>query len=384
MNFSGSITETNGMTTTRLIERIVEMDRPGRLELKDDPSGRKASIIIRRGMVEDVTFNDQHGDPALAAIGASMPWDFEFHADDAGEVGWSSSIRPRAPRARARAVIRPATPAAGGESPSQPELPTTQPAQPEPEAQPAAAAVPAPAPAPPSVITTPVPTMIRRAVPEDAVFQDWVASGAGHCLHFAWTGQNFLGSDIHADDHAYFREDYAYLRSLAARITYSLGAESPNIVAIAENDRATGYRIVSEGFLGALSGAGSTVDLVIGFGESAPGKAPGTRDLVDLLFAAPEITGMVVHTASHLIHSRMPDGLPEEKASVAASALGQFFQTYQAADRRVNEVFIQTGALGILCVASPRSDKYLTIFLRGRSTAGNIIHAARTWLENQA
>jgi hypothetical protein len=56
MNFSGTIDETNGMTTPRLIKRIIHTDTPGELRLHKDASGRKATVAIRHGMAEEVSF----------------------------------------------------------------------------------------------------------------------------------------------------------------------------------------------------------------------------------------------------------------------------------------------------------------------------------------
>ncbi len=390
MNFSGSITEANGMTTTRLIERIVEMDRPGRIELKDEPSGRKASIVIRRGMIEDVSFNDQHGDPALTAIGQSCPWDFEFIADSGeSDIGWSSSIKPRAPKARARAVVRPApladTGAAAQTSPAVTAVAAVA-AESKKDTNPSIE-VPATAPRAPSMKTTAIPTMVRLdPIKHEAIFKRWTEDSEEHRLQFGWTGRKFLGSAIHEDDHAYFRDDFSYLRGMAGKLTQTLSMEAPSIFAISEEERSTGYRVEGEGFLGVLSGEGSGVDQVILFGDGLTSKPPGTRDLLDLFFAAPEIVGMLYHRAESLIHSRMPTTMGEEKAPALALALASFYRSYAAAERNLYEVFIQSGPHGILSISNMETGddaSYLTIILNGRGSAGQIIPHAREWLTSQ-
>src|SRR5688572_3502862 len=106
MNFSGTIDESSGMTMTRLIERIVHTDTPGELRLRDETSGRQATVAIRRGMVQDVSFGELSGDPALTAISQVTPWTFEFVGDEAGAVPSHPSMVSRRPKARA--VARPA------------------------------------------------------------------------------------------------------------------------------------------------------------------------------------------------------------------------------------------------------------------------------------
>ena len=218
MNFSGTIDEGGGMTMTRLIERIVHTDTPGELRLHDYASGRRATIAIRRGMVEDVQFGGLTGDSALTAISQVKPWTFEFFSDEAGAVPTHPGIVSRKPKARA--VIRPAV------------LP-----------------VPPPDPAPAL-------TELHRA---------WIATpDSAHCIRFGAAGGEFAG-DVHPDDHDYFHSDFAFLRATAANIARSLDWPAPQIFAISEAERATGYTIIDGGFLGTMGGAGTGVSHVTGF-----------------------------------------------------------------------------------------------------------------------
>jgi hypothetical protein len=264
MNFSGTITEANGMTMTRLIERIVAMDRPGKILLHDDASGRKASIVINRGMIEDVEFDGKTGDPALSAIGQTRPWTFEFVTADGEKAESTSSIRPRPIMARARTVVKTA-PMVAPQAFQEPS-PTSPPKT-----------------APVKVITTLVPVLAdatekRIALtqsqgpipqPRRGGYETWIEEGTDHCVRFASIGESFLGEAIHVDDHDYFRDDFRFLFSMASRIGQSLGEGAPETIAIAEDDRATGYCPVDQGFLGAMSGAGGGVDLVNVFPTAA-------------------------------------------------------------------------------------------------------------------
>lgn len=222
MNFSGTLSESSGMTVTRLIERIVHTDTPGELHLHDDASGRGATIAIRRGMVQEVQFGELSGDAALTAISQATPWTFEFVADEAGAVPAHPGIVSTKPRARP--VLR--------TSPVRTTVPSR-------------AATP-PSPFPPSHLE-----WLTAAAPE-------------YALRFGAAGTDFRG-EIHEDDHDYFRRDFEFLRATAAGIARSLGLEIPRSFAIAEADRATGYTATDGGFLGIMGGAGTGVAHVIDF-----------------------------------------------------------------------------------------------------------------------
>ena len=216
MNFSGALNESSGMTVTRLIERIVHTDTPGELRLHDDASGRRATIAIRRSMVQEVQFGALSGDTALTAISQTTPWSFEFVADEAGAVPAHPGIVSTKPRAR------------------------------------------------PVVRTTPVTAVVSPAsFPPPHL--DWLTAPAPeYALRFGANGADFRG-EIHEDDRDYFRSDFEFLRATAASIARSLGAEIPRVFAIAEADRATGYTATDAGFLGIMGGAGTGVAHVIDF-----------------------------------------------------------------------------------------------------------------------
>jgi hypothetical protein len=244
MSFAGTITESNGMTMTRLIERIVHTDTPGELRLHDGVSGRHASVAIRRGMVEEVNFGELTGDPALTAISQTMPWTFEFVADEAG-------ARPSHPsmisRSRTRTVLKKAPRAAAA-----------------PHMAMAAEPVPAPPPvlAPEPVFTPPAPTLTE-------IHLRWLAEPkASHCIRFGTAGAEFAG-EIHPDDIDYFRGDFEYLRATAAAIAHSVGWGPPTVIAISEPERSTGYGVIEGGFLGIMGGAGTGAEHVIDFPEEA-------------------------------------------------------------------------------------------------------------------
>lgn len=227
MNFSGTI-EGGGMTMTRLIERIVHSDTPGELRLRDEASGRSATVAIRRGAVTEVAFGDLAGDAALTAITQVMPWTFEFVADEAGAMPSHPGIVARKPKARA--VIR----------------------------------------------TAPVPVAETEAVRPAYIQPDldlflspshraWIAApDSAHCIRFAAADREFAG-EVLAEDHDYFRSDFAFLRSTAENIARTLGWPAPAVFAIAEADRSTGYEVSGSGFLGAMGGAGTGVAHVIDF-----------------------------------------------------------------------------------------------------------------------
>jgi hypothetical protein len=233
MNFSGTLDESNGMTITRLIERIVHTDTPGELRLRDEAGERKAMVAIRRGMVEEVSYNDLTGDPALTAISQACPWTFEFVADEAGAQPAHPQMISRRPKARA--VVR-----VGGPKPVTGPVPVAEPEEP-------AAAAPGLA----------------------AAHRQWIASpDSHHTIRFGLAGEEVAG-EVHEDDHDYFRSDYEFLVSMARGIGRALGEEdAPRLVAIAEPERATGYCAVEGGFLGIIGGAGAGVDYVIEFPES--------------------------------------------------------------------------------------------------------------------
>lgn len=244
MSFSGTIDETNGMTMTRLIERIVHTDTPGELRLHDAASGRRATVAIRRGMVEEVEFGELAGDSALTAISQAMPWTFEFVGDEAGAVPAHPSMVSRRPRGRA--VVRAA-----------PKIPLS-------EELPLGFDLPEPLAA--AISTPPVEEVPRLSEAHRA----WVAShGSEYCIRFGMAGAEFAG-EVHEDDHDYFRSDYDFLKSTAASIARSLGVNAPQVIAIAEAERATGYCAVTGGFLGVIGGAGTGVGHVIDFPDSPP------------------------------------------------------------------------------------------------------------------
>ncbi len=244
MSFSGTITESNGMTMTRLIERIVHTDTPGELRLHDEASGRRATVAIRRGMVEEVSFGDLKGDPALTAVSQVMPWTFEFVADEAGAKPTHPSMVSRGPRART--VVK---------------------AAPKPAVVEEAAPVDTSAPAPEIAIPVePEPAVVPAPVLTDA-HRQWLAdAGSAYCIRFGTAGEDFAG-EIHEDDRDYFRSDYEFLRATAAAIARSIGWEVPGVVAISEPERSTGYCAIAGGFLGIIGGAGTGVEHVIGFPE---------------------------------------------------------------------------------------------------------------------
>ena len=300
MNFSGTIDETNGMTMTRLIERIVHTDTPGELRLHDEASGRKATVAIRRGMVEEVAFGDLTGDPALTAISQVMPWTFEFVGDEAGAVPSHPSMVSRRPRSRA--VVRAPKPAAAAEPETTPDKPAGA-AETVTTDKPTVAEEPAVADEPPMAdkaaadgepdrtadaqVTAAAgesPVSEEPAVPEEpptgeapaagislsASHREWIASPASdHCIHFGTCGGEFAGG-VHEDDHDYFRSDFGFLASIAAGIARSLDLEPPVVMAIAEPERATGYCRLDGGFLGVVGGAGTGVTHVIDFPPATP------------------------------------------------------------------------------------------------------------------
>lgn len=220
MNFSGTIDETNGMTMTRLIERIVHTDTPGELRLHDDASGRKATVAIRRGMVEEVSFGEIQGDPALTAISQVMPWTFEFVADEAGAVPSHPSMISRRPKARA--VVKASGPAA----PQSPIPPTT---------------------------------------PPSSNYTTWLAEAPGdYCIHFARLSGSFSGA-VMEDDYAYLNSDFEFMKVMATRIAQTLGWGAPDVFAVSEAERSSSYAPVPEGFLGVIGGAGTGIEHVIHF-----------------------------------------------------------------------------------------------------------------------
>lgn len=245
MNFSGTIDETSGMTMTRLIERIVHSDTPGELRLHDEASGRRASIAIRRGMVQEVNFGGMTGNPALTAISQVMPWTFEFAGDEPGAVPAHPAMVSRRPRARtvARSAPRP-------DSPEQPL--DFSASDPSPAANEAISQVPQE----PAISAS-------NHIPEE--LRAWITEpGSPHCIRFGSIGEEFAG-EVDPDDYEYFRGDYQFLRVTAAGIARSLGCPEPHIMAIAEPERATGYATVPGGFLGIIGGAGAGVNLVTDF-----------------------------------------------------------------------------------------------------------------------
>jgi len=226
MNFSGTLDESGGMTVTRLIERIVHTDTPGTLRLHDAASGRRASVVIRRGTVEDVHYGELSGDPALTALSQVLPWTFEFVADETGAVPAHPGIVSRRPRARAVLKTAPVV------VPAEPSDITGQPEQP--------------------------------GSLSEARLAWLAAEDSAHCLRFGAAGAQFSGP-VDPDDHGYFRSDCDYLRATAAGIARSLGLEAPRVFAIAEAERATGYCDIPGGFLGIMAGAGAGVAHVISF-----------------------------------------------------------------------------------------------------------------------
>ncbi len=244
MNFSGTIDEGSGMTMTRLIERIVHTDTPGELRLHNEATGRRATVAIRRGMVQEVAFGELSGDPALTAISQVMPWTFEFVSDEAGAVPSHPGIVPRKPKARA--VIRPA-PVAGteGRRDGGNEGMSTG------------------AVAPVLSIPPSLPPAVPLSLSES--HRAWItAPASAHCIRFGTAGDEFSG-EVHEDDHDYFRSDFGFLRSTAGGIARSLGWAAPTVFAIAEAARATGYAVLDGGFLGAVGGAGTGVSHVSDF-----------------------------------------------------------------------------------------------------------------------
>ncbi len=216
MNFSGTIDAGGGMTLTRLIERIVHTDTPGELRLRDEAGTRSATVAIRRGMVQEVTFGELTGDPALTAVSQVMPWTFEFVGDEAGALPSHPGIISRSPKTRA--VIRTA---------------------------------PVLLPAPAAGLSE-----SRRA---------WIAApDSAYSIRFGTDGEEFAG-DVDPDDHDYFRSDCAFLRSTAAGIARSLDWPAPLLFAIAEAERATGYAVIEGGFLGIIGGQGTGVAHVTDF-----------------------------------------------------------------------------------------------------------------------
>jgi hypothetical protein len=247
MSFSGTITESNGMTMTRLIERIVHTDTPGELRLLDESSGRRAVVAIRRGMVQEVAFGELKGDPALTAISQAMPWTFEFVADEAGAMPSHPSMISRRPKGRA--VLKKSTPPRV-EEPA--EEPVPSPLDSEPAAEPEA-------PPDPAAPWTPGLTPAHRQWLTDTGY-------AHYCIRFGTAGQEFAGA-IQAEDYDYFRSDFGFLSATAAAIAQSLGWGSPSVIAISEAERSTGYQVIEGGFLGIMAGAGGGVRHVIDFPE---------------------------------------------------------------------------------------------------------------------
>jgi len=267
MNFSGTIDEGSGMTMTRLIERFVHTDTPGELRLHDDASGRQATVAIRRGMVAEVSFGDLAGDAALTAISQSMPWTFEFISDEAGAVPAHPGIVSRKPKARA--VIRTAVvPAAETEGVSDGEMERQRDGETERATEPAASPSLLPSIPPsllPSIPPSPLPSVSPSLLPSHRA---WIAApDSAHCIRFGTAGGEFAG-DVLADDHDYFRSDFAFLRNTAEGIARNLGWLAPTVFAIAEADRATGYAVLENGFLGAIGGAGTGVAHVMDFPRS--------------------------------------------------------------------------------------------------------------------
>jgi hypothetical protein len=269
MSFSGTISESTGMTMTRLIERIVHTDTPGELRLHDEASGRRASIAIRRGTVQEVAFGELTGDPALTAISQVMPWTFEFVADEAGALPSHPSMVSRGARTRAvvKAAPRPADPVA-----AVPEPTHAEPAE-EQVYEPVAAILanePAPDFTPPPEPEQPLPEPLP--VPVFALTEthrQWLgdAARAHYSIRFGTAGEEFAGA-IQADDYDYFRSDFAFLSATSAAIARSLGWDAPSVFAIAEAERATGYCLIDGGFLGIMAGAGGGVQHVIDFPEA--------------------------------------------------------------------------------------------------------------------
>ena len=255
MNFSGTIDESSGMTMTRLIERFVHTDTPGELRLHDDGSGRQATVAIRGGMVTEVSFGDLTADAALTAISQAMPWTFEFISDEAGAVPAHPGIVSRKPKARA--VIRTAPAGTEGQradSGNRNEVEMAEGKQAKPNGETERETEPAATPSnPPSLLPS------HRA---------WIAApDSAHCIRFGTAGGEFAG-DVLADDHDYFRSDFAFLRNTAEGIARNLGWLAPTVFAIAEAERATGYAVLEDGFLGAIGGAGTGVTHVIDFPRS--------------------------------------------------------------------------------------------------------------------
>ena len=216
MNFSGTIDAGGGMTLTRLIERIVHTDTPGELRLRDEAGTRSATVAIRRGMVQEVTFGELTGDPALTALSQVMPWTFEFVSDEAGAQPSHPGIISRSPKTRA--VVR-------------------------------TAPVPLPA-------TAPGLSESHRA---------WIAApDSAYSIRFGAAGEELAGN-VDPEDHDYFRSDCAFLRSTAASIARSLDWPAPLVFAIAEAERATGYAVIEGGFLGIIGGQGTGVAHVTDF-----------------------------------------------------------------------------------------------------------------------
>jgi hypothetical protein len=225
MNFSGTLDDSGGMTMTRLIERIVHTDTPGVLRLHDELSGRRATVAIRRGMVTDVSFADLTGDPALTAISQASPWTFEFVPDEAGAAVSHPGIISRKPRGRA--VVRTAPVALAS------------------------------APAPVALSESPSGPAADAVTP-------WLADVTSYTVRFA-AGPGTITGGVEDEDHAYFRSDYQFLRTTAAAVAASLGIDVPRVFAIAEDERATGYCALPDGFLGIISGAGAGVTHVLDF-----------------------------------------------------------------------------------------------------------------------
>ena len=105
----------------------------------------------------------------------------------------------------------------------------------------------------------------ERSADVDTAFREWViAPAAEYSIRFGSIGGVFSG-DIHEDDHGYFESDFDFLRTTAAAIARSLGAPLPEVLAIAEPERATGYMAIDGGFLGIMGGAGTGVRHVLDF-----------------------------------------------------------------------------------------------------------------------
>ena len=318
MSFSGTLDETNGMTMTRLIERLVHADTPGRLLLTDEASGRAAEIRLHDGAVDDVQYGTLFGDEALTAISQVMPWTFAFVPDDDAAVVAHPSMASRSPGVRVKA--RPAAPRA-----VQPELPI----DPAPDAPDTPAAPELPSPEAPA------------AAPAESVREsdrEWAnAPAIGPCLRFASLDGALIGQ-VDADDHEYFRSDLAFLSSTAGRIAAAIDGGPAALMAIAEPDRATAYQIVPGGFLGLMAGAGAGIDAVLEFPEdTAAAESAAPVALPPDLAAVPGVIGALRQRGADVVRDLLPEGMD---ASQLAAALDAAIAAYASAERRIEELFL--------------------------------------------